>query len=206
MNLLSLALLATTAVLAAPAPAPAPAAAQTDSTAVQTGTFYLSWRNDANGGPIGTGAQFGPGMYNYTKITDGTGIYPGISAPKFFYETHANTSGTATEVTLYDYGLPRPAVGWNVHCVDAGSRGLGPGNGARLSLQPCTGAAGQKWLIKYPGTLADNGAATGKVQLANTNLCWDVTDGDRTKGMQVWTCYPDNPNQKIGIFYTAFKW
>lgn len=78
MRLLTLlgptALVLTTTSLAAPAPAPA--APDTAATAVQTGTFYLSWANDANGGPIGTGAQFGPGMYNYTKITDGTSIYP----------------------------------------------------------------------------------------------------------------------------------
>ncbi|WOO77995.1 uncharacterized protein LOC62_01G001547 [Vanrija pseudolonga] len=205
MYLLATLLLIATATLAAPAPA------EPASTAVQTGSFTFGWGTDNDGGLIGTGAQFGPGMYNYTKLPPGTIIYPcvsphsatahmprGISAPKFFYPARATTAGQATPITVNDFG-PRPGNDSNVHCVDAGRR---PGNGAKLGLQPCNGSSGQKWLIKLPGKVPENTALNGKVQLANTNLCWDVTDGDRKKPMQVWTCYPGNKNQEFGVFYT----
>lgn len=67
----TLLLLLATATLGAPAPA------EPHSRTVQTGDFTFGWGTDyGNGGLIGTGAQFGAGMYNYTKLPDGTIIYP----------------------------------------------------------------------------------------------------------------------------------
>jgi hypothetical protein len=38
--------------------------------------------------------------------------------------------------------------------------------------------------------------ADGTIRLDGHNLCLDVTDGDPTKDVQMWECFPGNTNQQ----------
>ncbi|KAL1408099.1 hypothetical protein Q8F55_004902 [Vanrija albida] len=173
-------LLLATAALAAPA--------EYTPRAPSSGPFSFSWDNTQPGypttWPIGTPAQFGPGYYNYTTLPAGTGIKPDYDAPKFLYEAQAASAAGYTQITVRDFG-----PGNTVHCVDAGSY---PGNGALLTLQPCNGSRGQQWAVQLHGAAPDPTTAVGtpgKIKLANSNLCWDVKDGDRNQGMQALTVW-----------------
>ncbi|KAF8646676.1 hypothetical protein AX16_007107 [Volvariella volvacea WC 439] len=60
------------------------------------------------------------------------------------------------------------------------------GDGAHVTLQPCTGAPGQKWVF-----------AEGQVRVFG-NKCLDVPSGVSADGtpLHIWTCMNGNPNQQ----------
>jgi hypothetical protein len=59
-------------------------------------------------------------------------------------------------------------------------------DGAKVTIQPCTNAASQKWTFSGGGQVKAYG-----------NKCLDVTSGKNADGtkMQIWTCSTNNPNQ-----------
>jgi hypothetical protein len=65
-------------------------------------------------------------------------------------------------------------------------------NGNKVSLQPCTGAAGQQWTF-----------ANGQIQVFG-NMCLDNSDGSTANGnkLQVWAC-GDASNANQQWYYTA---
>ncbi|KAL1408100.1 hypothetical protein Q8F55_004903 [Vanrija albida] len=163
------------------------------------GTYTFTWLGDSpapgRGGPIGVEARFGTGMYNYTTLPAGTTIRPGFEAPKFFYKAEA-ASRSHGAITVRDLSAAK-----RVHCVDAGPY---PHNGAILTLQPCDGSRGQRWVVNVPEMTGDEPTGRqGTVQLSNSNLCWDMTDGDDIKPLQVWRCVPGNSNQDFRVLYRA---
>ncbi|BEI87211.1 hypothetical protein CcaverHIS002_0705570 [Cutaneotrichosporon cavernicola] len=75
------------------------------------------------------------------------------------------------------------SVGSPERCIDAT---LSPGNGVQPHMWECYNVPQQKWRYHSDGT----------VRLDGRNLCLDVTDGDATKKVQMWTCSAGNRNQQ----------
>jgi hypothetical protein len=81
--------------------------------------------------------------------------------------------------------LLQPGVS-SAKCITAASNS----DGAKVTLQTCTGAEAQKWTF-----------TGGSVKIFGSK-CLDVTDGNTADGvrLQIWTCFPGSQNQQF--YYT----
>ncbi|WOO77996.1 uncharacterized protein LOC62_01G001548 [Vanrija pseudolonga] len=154
----------------------------------QEGSFMPSWAGEGYGA-LGVTAQFACcGLYNYSEIPSGQPIrIAKIQAPKFFFPTFSEWAGKPSLIGL---GGPR-----KLHCMDVGES---PRDGTTVRLQDCDiNKRGQRWRI----LLNTYDGGKGKVRLADTDLCFDVPDGNSTNNLQVWTCYKWNKNQDFTFSY-----
>ncbi|GMK59823.1 hypothetical protein CspeluHIS016_0900400 [Cutaneotrichosporon spelunceum] len=73
------------------------------------------------------------------------------------------------------------------YCIDATTS---PANGAEPHAWKCIdGAWQQDWVFR----------PDGRIELAGRGLCLDVTDGDRSKNVQLWACDAGNSNQLFDL-------
>ncbi|KAJ7625142.1 carbohydrate-binding module family 13 protein, partial [Mycena rosella] len=78
-------------------------------------------------------------------------------------------------------------TGTDTYCLDAGVP-ADYADGVQMKIWKCfSGLAQQTW----------NKLESGQIQLANTNFCLDLTNGDTTNRnvLQIWTCTAGDTNQ-----------